>query len=492
MSLSEDIIRRELSKIGEVGTIDNDNGIFYTDVTLRDKITRLYRNLGIIREVKWEYGIGNVRDPEAEGQPIKEYLQEYTNGVETGIHKEWYSTGMLLQEGLRINGKAEGLWTWYNKYGGRRATEYVSNKRHGIDRAYDNNGILTREYIYRDGEMLYEKAFYENGNIKSEGGYLNRKKNGVWKENYEDGSPKSEGSYINDKKHGTWIEYHSSKRSDIREYSHGLPTIHDYEIYQVIGSGTYGTVYKIKKDDTYYAMKQFIFNEGKDFRSFIDEIRALMSLKDVPHVIQFVEAFSGSLNENDLTNIANPKEFFGTSITSINGYIISEYFDGSNVERCYIPEDRAIRVYVDIADTILDINSRGYIHGDIKGSNVLFNLETLDFCIVDLGLTCSKDERSSCNIRTTLFYEAPEISEVGFDSENFNLDWIDSFAYGVMLYEVVNKYIPYELPGSDKRFPKQSVSGNQELDNIIMSLIVYNPEQRITLAQARDALTTLL
>lgn len=51
----------------------------------------------------------------------------------------------------------------------------------------------------RNGHFIY---FYENGNISSEGDYLNNLKNGFWKYYSENGVIHKEGKFINGKKTG--------------------------------------------------------------------------------------------------------------------------------------------------------------------------------------------------------------------------------------------------------------------------------------------------
>lgn len=295
-----------------------------------------------------------------------------------------------------------------------------------------------------------------------------------------------------------------------------LPTIKDYEIIELLGSGSFGNVYKVKKGGTYYAVKEVTFEEGEDvdslrhFEVFIIELNNLLRMKGKEHIVQLADAFIGdSLNYDQLLKV----DFFGHDFVDIwhghvidrKGYLVLNFFQGSSIESCYIPAEKSIRLYVDIADVILDFNSEGYVHGDIKGPNLLYNTETNDFCIVDLGAMCQKGNNvEMCVGNTPPIYEVPDVKQKGFDPLSYNFDFLDSYAYGVLLYVIISKMYPF-VKLLDKNFPMDMItsptlqedlillnSGNEELDSIVMDLISYDPNDRITLQKARDRLYCLM
>ena len=70
-----------------------------------------------------------------------------------------------------------------------------SNELWEIYDAFDEALIFEGNYLHGKG-----KEYYDNGNLLSEGEYLNGKVNGNFKEYYPDGKLLSEGEYINDKR----------------------------------------------------------------------------------------------------------------------------------------------------------------------------------------------------------------------------------------------------------------------------------------------------
>jgi len=74
----------------------------------------------------------------------------------------------------------------------------------GIHYFKTKEAALSWFYSYPDDGKI---SWYENGQKKFEGTYINEKKNGTWIKYYENGQKRREGTYINGKKYGKWIGY---------------------------------------------------------------------------------------------------------------------------------------------------------------------------------------------------------------------------------------------------------------------------------------------
>lgn len=67
------------------------------------------------------------------------------------------------------------------------------------------------------------KTYYENGNIKEIGSYINSLKEGSWKTYFENGQIMEEGSYKNGLRDGEWKEYYENGQADfIASYKKGM------------------------------------------------------------------------------------------------------------------------------------------------------------------------------------------------------------------------------------------------------------------------------
>ena len=51
------------------------------------------------------------------------------------------------------------------------------------------------------------QAYYDNGQLKVSGQYIDGNQEGIWKYYHENGQLSSEGNYKNDKSEGKWIGY---------------------------------------------------------------------------------------------------------------------------------------------------------------------------------------------------------------------------------------------------------------------------------------------
>ena len=73
-----------------------------------------------------------------------------------------------------------------------------------MEKGYDENCNIIYEIINGNGKI---KEYYSNGNLYSEGEYLNGKKHGKGKSYYTNGNIAFEGEYLNGKRNGKGKEY---------------------------------------------------------------------------------------------------------------------------------------------------------------------------------------------------------------------------------------------------------------------------------------------
>ena len=75
----------------------------------------------------------------------------------------------------------------------------VYNKNDNKDLSF--NGYFTsQKHFLKEKLILKRKEFYDDGELKFEGEYLNGKRNGKGKEYYENGKLKFKGEYLNGKR----------------------------------------------------------------------------------------------------------------------------------------------------------------------------------------------------------------------------------------------------------------------------------------------------
>jgi len=79
-----------------------------------------------------------------------------------------------------------------------------------VTKYINGNPNIVRTFEEKDGARtyVYQKEYYEDGNLLKEGALKDGKRNGVWKSYYKDGKLWSEGEFVNGKMEGKTTSYH--------------------------------------------------------------------------------------------------------------------------------------------------------------------------------------------------------------------------------------------------------------------------------------------
>ena len=110
----------------------------------------------------------------------------YENNLKHGDYKEWYIDENPMVEGYYEYGKKHLLWAFWDERGYQRFEEW------------------------RMGELYdtFEYEYYENGQLKEEPSYKNRKKHGKWFRYFPDGEISGVREFANGKRVGEWVDYY--------------------------------------------------------------------------------------------------------------------------------------------------------------------------------------------------------------------------------------------------------------------------------------------
>lgn len=185
--------------------------------------------------------------------------------------------------------------------------------------------------------------------------------------------------------------------------AHSAPRIVSSELYErlaQVGEGTYGKVYKARRQDTgkLVALKRIRMEAEKDGFpvTAIREIKLLQSL-DHPNVLKLMEMMVSKGHvymvseylEHDLTGILNNPNMQSNKFTDANlKSLMQQLLAGLDY-----------------------IHWRGVLHRDLKGSNILLGRNG-DLKIADFGLAKFYDKRARndyTNRVITLWYKPPEL-----------------------------------------------------------------------------------
>mgnify|MGYP005777910567 FL=1 len=213
--------------------------------------------------------------------------------------------------------------------------------------------------------------------------------------------------------------------------------INGYLFEEALGSGSFGAVYRVSKENNVYAAKvlseTYILDEFKNEQNRITrEIDVLKNVKG-ENLIKYQEDF-----------------YFKNEFGIMEYVIVMEYFPGRTL-RSFLKNDveleTLIRIFVSVLHGVRDlhntiIENAGIIHRDLKPDNIMID-DNLNVKIIDYGLSKIIDFSSITSTGTQIgspLYMSPEQLK---DSKHIDYR-ADIYALGIILYEMLTKNIPYK------------------------------------------------
>lgn len=258
--------------------------------------------------------------------------------------------------------------------------------------------------------------------------------------------------------------------------------INGYLFEEALGSGSFGAVYRVSKENNVYAAKvlseTYILDEFKNEQNRITrEIDVLKNVKG-ENLIKYQEDF-----------------YFKNEFGIMEYVIVMEYFPGRTL-RSFLRNDveleTLIRIFVSVLYGVRNlhntiIENAGIIHRDLKPDNIMID-DNLNVKIIDYGLSKIIDFSSITSTGTQIgspLYMSPEQLK---DSKHIDYR-ADIYALGIILYEMLTKNIPYKastLPELLMKIlndpiipPKQyNPSISDGLENIIFKATAKEPFAR--------------
>jgi antitoxin component YwqK of YwqJK toxin-antitoxin module len=224
--------------------VDGEKQEFVAELTKLDVKTEYYFDgrVKIKATYKDDKPEGVWREYAEDGKIEKSYI--YKNGVvigegiiteqgeRNGQWKEYFDNGVLKGKGYYDHDLRVGPWTYYHRSGEiEQNGSYDSLGRlEGSWQWYYTSGIVQRKEVFKNGlangimseydelanvviEGNYWRGFedgywfYELGDHREEGEYIEGMRDGEWKSYYTNGKLKFEGKFIEDNPHGEHIWY---------------------------------------------------------------------------------------------------------------------------------------------------------------------------------------------------------------------------------------------------------------------------------------------
>jgi len=248
---------------------------------------------------------------------------------------------------------------------------------------------------------------------------------------------------------------------------------HNYHLQTVVGRGGYGEVWlaedrKSKRDVA--IKKQSLHVPPRASADFSREVTILSRLKH-RNIVGFKEYFEDRTHANLVTEFCDQQDLCERIMTC-----------GP------LAESSCRTICFDLLHAVNYMHQSGYTHRDIKPENICFHKTTPK--LVDFGLSCGLEVQSrQCG---SAFYIAPEVL-----NQRYGDGTCDVWSIGVVLFVMLAGYPPFqgESTGEIARAvltEELQLDGSEwdevsfEARDLLQQLLVKNPRDRITAAEALD------
>lgn len=311
------------------------------------------------------------------------------------------------------------------------------------------------------GHIDLEPRLIENDNTPTKGWFALHSQNGV------ETDPPSE----------IFVEI-TFQRTEKRHYGPD-----DFEALKLIGKGTFGQVYQVRKKDTkrIYAMK-------------VLQKKVIVQKKEVAHTVG---------ERNILVRTATTDSPFIVGLkfsfqTPTDLYLVTDYMSGGELfwhlqKEGRFDEKRAKFYIAELILALQHLHSHDIVYRDLKPENILLDanghIALCDFGLSKANLTKNATTNTFCG---TTEYLAPEVllDEAGYTK------MVDFWSLGVLVFEMCCGWSPFYAEDTQQmykniafgkvRFPRDTLT--TEGRNFVKGLLNRNPKHRLGANQDAEEL----
>ncbi|OJJ47547.1 hypothetical protein ASPZODRAFT_63640 [Penicilliopsis zonata CBS 506.65] len=248
----------------------------------------------------------------------------------------------------------------------------------------------------------------------------------------------------------------------------------DFQILKLIGKGTFGQVYQVKKKDTQriYAMK-------------VLSKKVIIQKKEIAHTL-------GERNILVRTAMSSSPFIVGLKFsfqTPSDLYLVTDYMSGGELfwhlqKEGRFQEDRAKFYIAELILALQHLHDHDIVYRDLKPENILLDanghIALCDFGLSKANLTKNDTTNTFCG---TTEYLAPEVL---LDEQGYT-KMVDFWSLGVLVFEMCCGWSPFYAEDTQQmykniafgkvRFPRDALS--TEGRNFVKGLLNRNPKHRL-------------
>jgi serine/threonine-protein kinase len=275
-----------------------------------------------------------------------------------------------------------------------------------------------------------------------------------------------------------------------------LPTFDGYDIFEEIGHGGMGVVYKAKQKGTEQLVALKVLRP--DWLATLDE----------PTRREAIEVFcdearkAARLQHPNRVRILHAGEHEGRPFYAME--LIQGCSLADKLKRGGVSQHAAVKYLASIAEALQDAHDHGILHRDIKPGNILIDERTDEAKLTDFGLAiiapsgagpAEQSVREQKRVAGTLPYMSPEQTQ---DADAVSV-YSDVYSLGATLYEALTGVQPFtgssrvellaRIRDCEPEPPhKHNPDINKELQSICRRCLRKVPEQRFTARELAKAL----
>jgi serine/threonine protein kinase len=195
----------------------------------------------------------------------------------------------------------------------------------------------------------------------------------------------------------------------------------DFQIIQILGRGSYGTIEKAKNvhDGKIVCIKTQEFQDDHNILKFLQQESHILFGLDHPNIVKYFRSF----------------------VENNRYYIVLEYIDGVNLEQFLVKngilnEQQALYYFIQLLSALKYCHDNKVIHRDVKPQNIMISTNN-QLKLVAFGISRNIEHAATTPIGTP-FYMAPEI----FANQSYSFT-VDVWSLGCVLFEMVTGKKPF-------------------------------------------------